>query len=202
MIIVMHVAMLKHENMMAQRMLRLYVRHADFQVRVRVFGDWLLLISFSKLRLRNHIAAALLAVDVRAYVKGVLTQMMVSNSSHYQRSVRKCSLVTLNIYRIILEIILMLSAYPQSQKMIPSTGKCSEPVSVMSWLCKGLGWRARWAWIISIIAVLFVTQPCTDRCFLQCSRTAGHLYVNIKFAHIRHQAAELTFWSFCIPGML
>ncbi|THG97104.1 hypothetical protein EW026_g4840 [Hermanssonia centrifuga] len=59
MIIVMHVAMLKHENMMAQRMLRLYVRHADFQ-----------------LRLRNHIAAALLAVDVRAYVKGVLTQMM------------------------------------------------------------------------------------------------------------------------------
>lgn len=30
-----------------------------------------------ELRMRNHVAAALLAVDVRAYVRGVLGQMMV-----------------------------------------------------------------------------------------------------------------------------
>ncbi|THG94179.1 hypothetical protein EW026_g7241 [Hermanssonia centrifuga] len=65
MLISIKVSMMKYQNELNERLLRFYVRHPDYQS-----------------RLRNHVAAALLSVDVRAYVTGMLVQML----EHFQKN--------------------------------------------------------------------------------------------------------------------
>ncbi|KAF7790928.1 hypothetical protein EIP86_001887 [Pleurotus ostreatoroseus] len=73
MLISTHVAVLKYQNDLFYRMLRLLT--------LPILLDY---DKPRKTRLRNHVAAALLAIDVRAYVKGVLDQMMEYFTGHLE----------------------------------------------------------------------------------------------------------------------